>query len=108
LVDTPGSAWYPAWSPDGRYLAFNTDDGAEGGLYLIEVDGGLAERLPADPIWQVAWSPDGTRLLFYSNKGQGGANAEIYAANLDGTGRTALSSHPTADNHPRWRPEAVQ
>jgi Tol biopolymer transport system component len=59
----------PAWSPDGRRLAFTGTDG----LYVIGVDGTSLTRLfdehfglnPVAP----AWSPDGHTLSFVDGYG---------------------------------------
>ena len=58
----------PAWSPDGRKLAFVAAE--EGGmyrvqraLYVVDLDGGNLTRL--GEAWsEVAWSPDGEFLAF--------------------------------------------
>ena len=67
----------PAWSPDGRTVAFisdraNTgkpDDETEAELFLIDPDGGEAERVCAAPHGAVGaplWSPDGRTIAFVS------------------------------------------
>ena len=55
----------PAWSPDGRRIAFAADRGEGFDIYLVAVTGGAPERLtflPGDERWP-AWTPDG-RLIF--------------------------------------------
>ncbi len=59
----------PAWSPDGRELAFSSDRGnANRGVFVIAADGsGLRRLTPTDSVASdPAWSPDGRRLA-YSN-----------------------------------------
>jgi imidazolonepropionase-like amidohydrolase/Tol biopolymer transport system component len=57
----------PAWSPDGRWIAYVTWSDREGGqLYRVRADGRDApQRLTTVPAYydKVAWSPDGTRLV---------------------------------------------
>jgi dipeptidyl aminopeptidase/acylaminoacyl peptidase len=56
----------PAWSPDGRRIAFIRNAGGKPGIHIIPIDGGEAEMVgtggldPGPP----AWSPDGKLLAF--------------------------------------------
>lgn len=56
----------PAWSPDGRWLAYVTWDENEGGaLWKISTDGhGQPIRLTGEPAYygNPAWSPDGSHI----------------------------------------------
>ncbi|MDT8341932.1 MAG: amidohydrolase family protein, partial [Longimicrobiales bacterium] len=62
-----GVVQHPAWSPDGRWIAFGAwRDGAGGHLYRTRADGGGdVERLSAEPALYLhpRWSPDGGRIL---------------------------------------------
>jgi len=62
LTSDPGIHWYPAWSPDGKWIAFTAQhENGRNGLFLIPALGG-PERLLAEleGDWRSAdWSPDG-------------------------------------------------
>ncbi|MDT8369822.1 MAG: amidohydrolase family protein [Longimicrobiales bacterium] len=66
LTTTDASEHHPAWSPDGRSIAWVTWEGDAGHLYRMDADGsGSPERLSLESaLWvSPAWSPDGTRLV---------------------------------------------
>src|SRR5688572_23646829 len=56
------------WSPDGRWLAFQSDRVADdtGQLFVMPTDGGEARQLTCklSGIEGVAWSPDSSALVF--------------------------------------------
>ncbi len=54
-------AW-PAFSPDGKQIAFN-EGGGRGGIFIVGATGESARRL-TDFGANAAWSPDGTRIVF--------------------------------------------
>ncbi len=75
LVTAPDQAYYPAWSPDGTVIRFNTGAvGAinpTGALYELSVDGTNLHRLL--PNWHKGpeeccgqWTPDGRYFVFQS------------------------------------------
>lgn len=61
-----GSSTSPAWSPDGRWLAFSADRGSKRQIHLIDPRGGEAWPLTEekDGVGGFQWSPDGTRIAF--------------------------------------------
>ena len=60
----------PAWSPDGRRLAWVSGSTGSHDIYVMSRDGGGKRRLVEDPADDVepAWSPDGSRIAFASNR----------------------------------------
>ncbi len=64
---------YPAWSPDGRWIAYFSDAEGEYDLYLIQSDGkGEPRRLTdnGNSFWYFpVWSPDSKRLTYYQKDG---------------------------------------
>src|SRR5207247_1145524 len=65
----------PAWSPDGRQIAFARQKPA--GIYVMNADGSARRRVTTGPSdRQPDWSPDGTQILFVRQLR--GPNAEIF------------------------------
>lgn len=70
LTTGKGSSWSPAWSPDGRRLAFLSDREGAVQVYLVSPEGGEAVRLTqaAAGVDAFQWSPDGRRIAFTSGE----------------------------------------
>lgn len=62
----------PVWSPDGRRVAWFSDEGPGYRLLVGDADGLTAPRVIAiDDVkmaWNPAWSPDGSRIAFTDDK----------------------------------------
>jgi serine/threonine protein kinase len=96
LVLRDGEARNPRWSPDGKLIAYD----ARNSVHIISVSGGAPHKL-ADGSIQPNWSPDSQRLVF---KGCEGAACGLYLINIDGGGKTPLTT--TADDTvPAWSPD---
>jgi Tol biopolymer transport system component len=66
----------PAWSPDGRLVAFVRDTGNGGNVYARLTDGTGTDRLLAHidrPVQEVTWSGDGKWLVLRTDNGAAGA-----------------------------------
>jgi Tol biopolymer transport system component len=108
-ADDPADDATPAWSPDGRRIAFSSGRDGDWDLYVMNADGSDVTRLTnlpgaeGDP----SWSPDGTRIAFYG-VGEGG-NQNIYVVNADGSGLQRLTGDPNAkDWYPDWSPDGTR
>jgi dipeptidyl aminopeptidase/acylaminoacyl peptidase len=86
LTTHPGSDSSPAWSPDGRYIAFVSKRGSDeqGQLYVIPVGGGEARRLTSVPTGASApkWFPDSREVAFISRVFEDAADWDEMTARL--------------------------
>jgi len=68
LTNTPKSESHPRWSPDGRWIAFQSNRDGDTQLWLLPFAGGEARRLTslATGAENPVWSPAGDRIAFIS------------------------------------------
>jgi Tol biopolymer transport system component len=94
----------PAWSPDGRRIAFTSDRaGSNADVWLMDADGTHQHRLTTSPAADLGpvWSPDGRRIAFTSDRD---GNFEIYVMPSGGGPQVDITNHPEAsDVTPTWR-----
>jgi tricorn protease len=73
LTETPGAnERWPAWSPDGKSVAYFSDEGGENHLCVRSADGKGAPKVYALKgagfyLERPAWSPDGKKVAYIDN-----------------------------------------
>jgi TolB protein len=90
------------WSPDGRRIAYVSQNDGDSFLYVIDADGGAPMLLTAVPVDHVGgWSPRGDDVVFaVSSLG----NRGIWVRNPDGVNELRLTDQD--DYQPVWSPDA--
>ena len=93
----------PAWSPDGKTIAF-AGDANEGGLYVISAAGGTPQFLTeAGPKYGYHWSADSKKIAF-RRIGESG-NRDVSYYDLERGRRIRITSDPAVDNPAGWSPD---
>ena len=86
LTHDPAFDGWPAWSPDGRRIAFASNRGGNQQIYVMDADGGHVTRVVHREGRATApkWAPDGKALYFpICSKSDGVVGCEIFAARLE-------------------------
>lgn len=125
ITPSIGDSEKPAWSPDGRWLAFSTDAGnyPDGqGIYLIPSDGSGPMRMltpkPAGTFFAELprFSPDGSKVAFTAYRGSNivqnpgqdklaGFDSAVFVVGIDGMGVQQLTPWGIAAVNPDWSPD---
>jgi len=99
----------PAWSPDGKRLAFWLGERGDEQIYLLDMQYPDTQwRLTSAPDGAVdpAWSPDGKQIAFTRRTADG--SSDIWVMNADGTGQRRIGA-ATAEREidPSWSPDGT-
>ncbi len=93
----------PAWSPDGRYIAFTGFQEGQADVFILDLtDDSIRPFWTAPGVDQAPdWSPDG-RWIAFSSSVEG--NAEIYIRRFDGSEMRRLTYSRAIETSPSWSP----
>ncbi len=92
-----GEVYNPAWSPDGRSIAFSGLAGGLSDLFVYDLQEGELRRLTNDAYaeLQPAWSPDGSTIAVVTDRFTSGLSSLLY-----GNYALALVDPMTGDMQP--------
>jgi Tol biopolymer transport system component/DNA-binding winged helix-turn-helix (wHTH) protein len=93
----------PTWSPDGRMIAYSSDQGGNYDIWVQPLAGGKPVQVTNSPAhdWQPDWSPDGNRIVFRSERNGGG----LFVVPALGGNEMKISAF---GYQPQWSPDGSQ
>jgi Tol biopolymer transport system component len=100
LTSTAGTEDYPVWSPDGKYLAFQSNQSGNWDIWVSPLKGGEPENKTADHTGDdrfPSWSPDGSQIAFWSDR-----EAEGYFVMPASGGRPRKVIRAAAEGPAHW------
>jgi TolB protein len=91
LTTDPEGDSTPAFSPDGRAIAFVSDREGRHQIYVMSADGSKQARLTHEEaaLYNPQWSPDGRLIVYYAEKGD--RKDQVWVMNADGSNPTLLT-----------------
>ena len=99
LTNHPEDDSAPAWSPDGKLIAFMSRRDGREQIYVINADGTGLRRVSQsnDKDFSPSWSSDGNWIAFASFRG---GQTDVYMMDVRGGNVTRLTN--TGADHPAW------
>jgi TolB protein len=99
----------PTWSPDGREVAFATEEitnfrsrYSHSELWIADVATGAMRRIDCGDAVQPAWSPDGDRIAYW---GVRGGQRDLYTVAVTDGEPIAVTEDAFMDWSPAWSPD---
>lgn len=105
LTNNPAADTYPAWSPDGKRIAFCSNRDGATNVYVMNADGTEVTRITDVPRGGKAfcvcpsWSPDGESIAY--QRRDGGEGSDLITIHIE-SGRTRVLTDDAWD--PVWSP----
>ncbi|MBV9804438.1 MAG: PD40 domain-containing protein [Solirubrobacterales bacterium] len=99
LTDSPYAKATPAWSPDGKSLAYASDSDGSMAIYIRNMQTGSTRKLTGfftGAQVKLAWSPDGQKIAFESALDSEGGSQSLYVVDV-ATGNFKQIFSPSQD-----------
>jgi Tol biopolymer transport system component/imidazolonepropionase-like amidohydrolase len=107
ITDEYGDARQPAWSPDGRTIAFQSYRDGTWRIWTVGADGSDLKPITSGPFddREPHWSPDGATIAFSSDRS---GNYDIWALDVATRNVRQITTDAGNDYFPAWSPDSRQ
>jgi Tol biopolymer transport system component len=101
------SAAYPAWSPDGKWIAVEIKRDERTYVGVVSRDGGAIEQLTSErgQSWPHSWSPDGEHIVFAAERDGIWNLEEVNRQTRQTRSLTRFTSPSGYVRYPTWSPD---
>lgn len=106
VTTDPADDVMPAFSPDGKSLAFASNRSGNWDIYTVSIDGGKTVQITNDPDHELhpSWSPDG-RVVAYCKYGTQSQRWEIWTVDVASPGVRNFLEYGV---FPQWCPDPAK
>ena len=93
-----------AWSPDGKFIAINSDRTGDMNVWIYALEDGSFRQITKGPggDFQPNWSPDGTRLTFFSSRS---GSTSVWMVAIETAQMKQLTLEPSLNINPSNSPD---
>ena len=91
-------------SPDGQWIAFDSDRNGLQQVYRVRLSGGEPEQLTNDSadVFSPSWSPDGRSIAFHGFRG---GHRQAFVMSADGGAPVQVTRGADDQSGPQWAPD---
>lgn len=108
ITSGPGQHVRPAWSPDGKWIAYQAnEDTQDNAIWIVNREGTTKRRI-TDGVGddrRPSWSPDGQQIAFDSMRG---GSRDIWVVGVSGGAPRQITRDPGVEEYSSWSPDGKQ
>jgi len=91
---------FPSWSPNGRQIAYLSNNAGKTDLYIVDQNGNNLQRITVDgQTNNHVWSHEGNRIAYQSERN---GNLDVYSYDLINKKEYRVTTYAGIDSGPTW------